>query len=178
MSQVLNLIVAVDTNTCIGKAGPVPLVWKQAEDMRRFKSRTTGNVVIMGYNTFTSIGRPLPNRINIVVTRRHLNEFDGKKNIIAAKSLESAILLAKSLGKGKEIFLIGGGMLYNEAIEKDLVKCFCITLIDTKLPEDPENVHVKFPVFHSDTWEKQNVDGTEPDDRNEFYAVYVDIRRK
>ena len=173
--QVLNLIVAIDKNQCIGKTGAVPLIWKQKEDLTRFKNRTTGSVVIMGYNTFMSIGKPLPKRANIVVTSKHFDELNAKDGFLTAKSLEEAVKMGEIIGK--EMFLIGGGMLYNEAIKKDLVKRYCITIVETILPEDAENSFVNLPTFTKE-WEKEILGDSDPDEENEFYALFVDIRRK
>jgi len=178
MSQrILNLIVAVDLVQCIGKSGPHPIVWKQKEDMRRFRERTTGNVVIMGYNTFQSMGRPLPKRENIVVSRAHKEELLKRGDVIVVESLEEAIGLGATVFPQKELFLIGGGMLYNDAIKKDLVKCYCLTIFETCLPEHSDNSFVELPKFDS-SWEKQMMGGADADEANEFYSVFVDIRSK
>lgn len=174
--QVLNLIIAVDTNRCIGKSGPVPLVWKQKEDMKRFKNLTTGNVVIMGANTFFSMGsKPLPNRTNIVVTKKNFAAISDIEGVDAVQSLDEAIEFAKEFGK--EIFLIGGGMLYNEAIKRDLIKAYYITIFETQLPEDPTNSRVNFPVFYNNIWTREYLGDADADTKNEFYSVFVDIRR-
>lgn len=173
--QVLNLIVALDKNRCIGKSGPIPLVWKQKEDMKRFKQRTTGGVVIMGYNTFMSMGKPLPKRANIVVSANHSDELRKRADLLVATSLEEAIKMGKIIGL--EMFLIGGGMLYNEAIKKDLVKQYCITIVETELPADAENSFVNLPTITKE-WEKEILGDAGPDEENKFYSVFVDIRRK
>ena len=171
--RVLNLIVAVDLVRCIGRSGPVPLVWKQKEDMKRFKKLTTGNTVIMGYNTFMSMGKPLPNRANIVVSSQHFEELNARDDLLAARSLEDAIAMGEIIGK--EQFLIGGAMLYNEAIKKDLVKNYRITIFETRLPDHKDNAYVNFPVFGKE-WKKENVGGADVDEENEFYTVFADIR--
>lgn len=171
--RVLNLIVALDLARCIGRSGPVPLVWKQKEDMKRFKKLTTGNTVIMGYNTFASIGKPLPKRANIVVSSRHFDELNQRDDLLVARNLEDAIAMGEIIGN--ELFLIGGGMLYNEAIKKDLVKNYRITIFETRLPDHKDNAYVEFPVFSKD-WKKENIDGADIDEENEFYSVFADIR--
>jgi dihydrofolate reductase len=173
MKRSLNLIVAVDLASCIGRSGPVPLVWKQKEDMKRFKKLTTGNTVIMGYNTFLSIGKPLPKRANIVVSSRHFDELSKRDDLLVAKSLEDAIAMGEIIGE--ELFLIGGGMLYNEAIKKDLVKNYRITIFEARLPNHEDSAYIEFPVF-SEEWKKENVGGANIDENNEFYSVFADIR--
>lgn len=107
----ISIIVAMDEKRGIGKNGGIP--WHIPEDLKRFKAITSGHPVIMGRKTFESIGHPLPNRTNIVVTR------DKKKTIsgtIMANSLEEAIRLAQGKPGSDEISIIGGGQIYAQAI--------------------------------------------------------------
>jgi dihydrofolate reductase len=141
--KILNLIVAVDSKMRIGNAGPHKLVFKQKSDMDRFKKLTTGNVVIMGYNTYKSIGKALPNRENIVVSSSHFNEIFRTDVIESAASLEEAIDIAKTY-TNKEVFLIGGGQLYNYAIHHDLVKRYFVTMVYTNIDGD---LKVEIPIL-------------------------------
>ena len=129
----INLIVAVDSQcNGIGKDGKIP--WHNKDDMKFFKNITTGdgnNAVIMGRKTFESIGKPLPNRLNIVISRTLTNIND----CIVKNSLEDAIAYAKSKNKDN-VFIIGGESIYNNAIVKNLVDNFFITKIDTNLSEN------------------------------------------
>lgn len=176
MKRFLNLIVAADVNGCIGKAGPEPLVWKQRADMLRFKELTSGNVVIMGRNTFESLGKPLPNRINIVITTRAKEGLLANDDVIVASSLEEACDWSKEFFPTKKPFLIGGGMVYNEAIQKDLVGKYYITVIKTKIEGD---AIVKFPDFSDlGIWEHELLEAVDADERNQFKSVFMDIRRK
>ena len=176
MKNSVSLIVSADVNGCIGKSGPEPLVWKQKADMMRFKKLTTGNVVIMGFNTFVSLGRPLPNRINIVDSKRHKDELLARNDVIVVESLEEAITLAITAFPDKKPFLIGGGMLYNEAIEKDFVKEFFLTVVKTSIQGD---AIVKFHKFSdSSKWEYCNEESVLADDSNEFKSIFFDVRRK
>lgn len=99
-------------NRALGKDNE--LIYKIPEDLKRFKEKTSGHVVIMGRKTFESIGKALPNRINIVITK---NPSFSAENVVVAHSLEEALRLAE-LKEEKEVFIIGGGLLYKEAIEK------------------------------------------------------------
>lgn len=110
MRQEINLIAAVSENNVIGKDGKLP--WHISADMRRFRELTTGNTVIMGRKTFESIGRPLPNRYNIVITSNREFVAEG---CIVAHSLEEALEKARENGQGN-IFIIGGGQVYEGAI--------------------------------------------------------------
>lgn len=118
----LNIIAAVAQNGVIGKDGNLPFSLK--EDMARFKSLTLHNVVIMGKNTFLSIGAPLKNRINIIVSST-LKSADGAYIV---KSLADALTLAKSIAPDKDVFAIGGQSIYNECLM--LADKLYITLVD------------------------------------------------
>lgn len=106
----INIIAAVSENGVIGKDGQIP--WHISEDLRRFKELTTGHVVVMGRKTFESIGRALPNRVNIVVTRDHNFNAEG---CIVCHSFEDAIRVAKE--SDDRIFIMGGGQVYEEGMQ-------------------------------------------------------------
>jgi len=105
----LTLIVAHDQNRLIG--GGNSLLWHLPEDLKRFKALTSGHPILMGRKTFESIGRPLPNRSNIVITR---NEDWSQEGVFTASSLEEAIGMASMMDS--HIFLIGGGELYAQGL--------------------------------------------------------------
>ena len=100
----INVIVAYDKNLAIGKDNT--LVWRQSADLKRFKELTTGNTVVMGRKTFESIGKPLPNRRNIVITRQDI-QIEGVEII---KSIEEI----KNIEE--DIFIIGGGEIYKSCL--------------------------------------------------------------
>jgi len=89
------------------------------EDMSRFQKLTTGGVVIMGRKTFESIGKPLPNRFNIVISSQE--DYSPPEGGLLVSSLEAALSFAKKLHPDKEVWIIGGGQVYREAIEKDIL---------------------------------------------------------
>ena len=93
----ISIIAAVSKNGVIGVDNKLP--WNLPEDLKRFKELTTNNVVIMGRKTYESIGKPLPNRINIVITR---NEDFSVPGVLTAKSLQNGLLKA---GGKKDIFI-------------------------------------------------------------------------
>lgn len=110
MQQKINIIAAFSMNRVIGSHGKIP--WNLPEDMKRFKKLTLENTVIMGRKTFQEIGRPLPDRLNIIVSSSA--EFSGE-NLLTACSLENALELA---GKhsDREIFLCGGQQIYQDGL--------------------------------------------------------------
>ena len=106
----LSVLVAVAKNGVIGKDNR--LLWKLSDDLKWFKKRTTGHVVIMGRKTYDSIGKPLPHRVNLVISRnRHLQP----EGVTVARSLEAAIRLATALTDKEEVFIIGGQQIYELA---------------------------------------------------------------
>lgn len=108
----INIIVAIgEGNRVIGNEGKLP--WHIPEDLKRFKTLTMGHPIIMGKNTFFSIGRALPGRTNIVLTD---TPWEAPEGVIVAFSLEDAIQKAKAFPGSEEVFVIGGGMVYREAL--------------------------------------------------------------
>lgn len=91
------------------------LLWKIKDDLKRFKNMTTGHAIIMGRNTYLSIGRPLPNRTNIVVSGTGDKDITPDENLLVVDSTEKALEEAKKIEK-EEIFIVGGGMIYNSFI--------------------------------------------------------------
>jgi dihydrofolate reductase len=106
----LGLVVAMSEDRCIGLDGKLP--WHISEDLKHFKRLTVGHAIIMGRKTFESIGRPLPKRRNIVITRRQSYAPDGSVEV--ATSLEEAIALARQTDPMPMI--IGGASVYAEAL--------------------------------------------------------------
>lgn len=131
----VNLIVAITDNNAIGRKGE--LLFKLKTDMQNFKKLTTDNIVIMGRNTYDSIGKPLPNRINVVLTSEPDRISDFKDGIICFDEMEEAIESMKRVYPDKEIFIIGGGQIYRYALENNLVDKLYITKIK-KVVEDAD----------------------------------------
>ena len=121
----VSLIVAYDRNRLIGKDGKMP--WFIDGELRRFRELTTGNVVIMGRKTIEAIGKPLPDRVNIVISRD--KNYDGG---IMARSFDEA--MEKARETGLEIYITGGSTVYAPAI--DIVDKMYITEIDAEYEGD------------------------------------------
>ncbi len=136
----IGLIVAYTNNRVIGNKGQIP--WKIKGEQRRFRELTTGNIVIMGRKSYEEIGRPLPNRTTIVVSRT--KNFDAQ-NCYTATSLEEAIDMAEKMNKN--IYISGGAGLYGEAM--DIVEKMYITEIDAEIEGD-----TFFPVFDVNEFDK------------------------
>jgi len=127
MTQI-SIIAAIDKKQGLGKDNK--LLFKISEDLTRFKKLTLNHPIIMGRKTFESIGRPLPQRTNIIVTRNNDYSVEG---CLVCHSLDEAIGLAKDRDK-HEIFIIGGGQIYQQAI--DLADKLYLTLINKELKAD------------------------------------------
>jgi dihydrofolate reductase len=108
----LSIIVVLAPNNAIGFQQQ--LLWKISEDLQYFKRITTGHCVVMGFNTFSSLGRPLPNRRNIVLS--HVPITHPPAGIEIAYSLPEAIALASQPNPTDEIFIIGGAQLYQQTL--------------------------------------------------------------
>lgn len=129
----VSIIVAVSENNAIGKNNN--LLWHLPVDMKFFKETTLGHCVVTGRKNYESIPekfRPLAGRTNIVVTR---NEAYAQENVSVVHSLEEAIALGKSLNE-KELFIIGGGQIYDEAMKKNVVDRIYLTRVKTNLEAD------------------------------------------
>ena len=136
----VTLVAAVAANGVIGVDGDLP--WRLPEDLAHFKQLTMGHPMIMGRATFDSIGRALPGRTTIVVTRNPEWSADG---VETAPSLEAALERAGKLDD--DIFIVGGGQIYAEALASDVVDLLCITRVAAAPDGD-----VRFQVLDWERW--------------------------
>ena len=151
MSNTISMIAAIGKNRELGKGND--LLWKIPDDLKRFRSTTKGHPCVMGRKTYESIvailGKPLPNRTNIVVTHDANWIHEG---VFPVSSIEDAIQLAKRKPGGDEIFIIGGGQIYELGIS--YADKLYLTLIDDSKEADsffPEYQHIfKKKVFEED----------------------------
>lgn len=134
------MIVAYDKNRLIGREGDLP--WRIPEDLKKFKEITSGNIVIMGRKTYESIGKPLPNRINMVITR---NKDYKPEGVFVFSSIKDA--LRKASVFHKEIFFIGGQSIYSEIL--DIVDTMYISHINEEYEGD-----AYFPEVDFSSWKK------------------------
>lgn len=128
-------IVAVDRSGAIGKGGKLP--WHYSADMKFFKETTTGNTVVMGHNTWLTLKKPLPNRLNIVLSRT--KEIPPQASLVVLRDVESVLSMANDL-KG-DLFVIGGEQVYRSFlpyVEKWIVTEVPLTVegADAFVPED------------------------------------------
>jgi dihydrofolate reductase len=161
-------VVAVARNGVIGRDNR--LLWRLKSDLRRFRALTTGKPIIMGRKTFLSIGRPLPNRRNIIVTRDPAFQADG---IETAPSIEAALDLGKAAARAMqadEIIIGGGGDIYRALIDR-CAKAY-VTLVDTEVEGD---AHFRWPL--GDGWIETRRETHRPDADNEFGYSFIDYKR-
>ena len=133
----ISIIVAVDKNRGIGKTdlGVGRLLWNIPDDLKHFKELTTGHPVIMGRKTFESVlsylKKPFPERTNIVITRDGNYRYEG---VIVVHSLESALKRAKESPGNNEIFITGGGQIYQQALP--FAERIYLTLVEDEYDAD------------------------------------------
>jgi dihydrofolate reductase len=135
----VSIICAIGKNKAIGRDNK--LLWDIPHDLKHFKDITAGHPIIMGRKTFESIGRPLPDRTNIIVTR---DESYQQDKCLVAHSLEEAIQRGKEIDS-EEIFVIGGGSIYAQAI--NLVDKLYLTIVDNVV-EDADTFFPEYEQFN------------------------------
>tara|TARA_X000000950_G_C13695022_1_gene569723 strand:- start:285 stop:773 length:489 start_codon:yes stop_codon:yes gene_type:complete len=149
----ITIIAAIAKNNALGKDND--LIWHLPADLKRFKNVTSGHPILMGRNTFESIGKPLPNRTTVIITR---NKDYVKEGCLIANSVEEAIELVQDK---PEIFIIGGAQVYNYAMKNNLVDALDITQVHHKFEAD-----AFFPEIDADVWQLVKQEDFKADDKN------------
>jgi len=149
----ISIIAAMGRNRAIGKDGGLP--WRLPADMKFFKSKTMGHHVIMGRRTWEEVGRPLPGRTNIVISRSAAFTAEGA---VAVPSLDEALKSAKG---DDEAFIVGGALIYELALP--VADRMYLTLIDQEFDAD-----TFFPPFDEDEWVQIERQDNLPDDENRW----------
>lgn len=163
------MIAAASENNVIGRGGKLP--WHLKNDLRHFKERTTGHPVIMGRKTFESIGRPLPNRRNIVITRQ--NGWSAL-SVATAHSLEEALSLVTTEGRRQttdEIVIIGGGEIYRQALP--LAHRIYLTRVHAVIDGD-----AFFPQLPVGEWKEMSREEHAADSENEYPYTFLTYERQ
>jgi dihydrofolate reductase len=164
--MLISIIVAVTANGVIGKDNQ--LLWRLPSDMKRFKQLTMGNPIIMGRKTYESIGKPLPGRTSIVVTRNPEYKLD---EAIVVNSLQEAIAKARDLN-AEEAFIIGGGELYSQA--QSVSDRLYITEIHTNMAGD-----TFFEIENPSQWIESERSVHQADDKHKYEFAFVNyIKQK
>jgi dihydrofolate reductase len=160
----INIIVAIDLHNAIGKNNQ--LLWHLPADLKNFKALTTNKTVIMGRKTYDSIGKPLPNRTNIVITSQ-LNLI--KEGVVVVNSLEQALEFAYK--ENNDIFVIGGAMIYEMALP------FCNKLFITKVQTLKKDADTFFPDIDFSDWKEIQSLHFSANEKNEFDFDFIEYER-
>lgn len=155
----ISIIVATSKNRVIGNNNS--LIWKLPADLKRFKQITTGNTVVMGRKTYESIGKPLPNRRNIIITRDTNYLVD---NCEIVNSIEEALMLCNN-----DCFIIGGGEIYKQSI--DIADKIYLTLVQEDFEGD-----TYFPEIGKE-WTKVIREDFEPDEKNAHKYSFINYEK-
>lgn len=165
----ISLVVAVTRNHVIGRDGGLP--WRLSTDLKRFKALTTGKPVVMGRVCYDSIGKPLPGRPNIVITR---NRHFAPEGVIVVHSLkeglERAAAEATTLGVN-EIAVIGGGVVYREVMDRATI--LHVTHIEAEIDGD-----TFFPEIDPSIWEAGPAESVPAGERDDHPTRFVTYRRR
>jgi dihydrofolate reductase len=163
--MLVSLIVAMAEHGVIGRGGDLP--WRLSADLRRFKQLTMEHHILMGRITYESIGRPLPGRKMIVITRQA--DFAADTATVV-HSLDAAIEAAREVGDD-EAFIIGGGEIYQQALE--MVDRIYLTRVHVEVDGD-----TYFPAVDFDRWRLVEEEHIPSDERNEFAHTFQIYTRK
>lgn len=160
----ISIVVAAAENGVIGKDNQ--LLWKLSSDLKRFKNITTNHYILLGRKTFESIGRPLPNRTSLIISRNFECDFE---NCFVFGTINDAIVFAAQQNQ-QEIFIVGGGEIYKQIMP--LVNTIHLTIVHTEIEGDThfEYDDANWKVLHSEFIEK--------DEKNEFDSTYVVLERE
>jgi dihydrofolate reductase len=159
----VSIVVAMDERGAIGRGGGLP--WRLSDDLKRFKALTMGKPIVMGRRTWDSIGKPLPGRHNIVVTRRTGFEVPG---VTVAASLDDALLAA---GDVPEVCIIGGAEIYRLALPRtDLIH---LTRVHAVVDAD-----TYFPELTAEDWDEVVIERRPADARHSYPYSFVELRRR
>ena len=161
----VSLIAALDRNHAIGRDNELP--WRLPDDLKRFKALTLGKPVLMGRKTAESLGRALPGRLNLVLTRSGRVPFEGMQ---AVATVDEALAAAAGQGAA-ELCVIGGGEVY--ALMLPHAQVMHLTHVDTVV----EDADAFFPAFDAADWVEIARDVHGPDDRHAQAYAFVDYRR-
>ena len=160
----ITIIAAIAKNNALGKDND--LIWHLPADLKRFKKLTSGHYILMGRNTFESIGKPLPNRTSVIITR---NDNYFKDGCLIANSIEQAINLAED---EEHVFIIGGAQVYKQAIERDLVDQLDITMVHKDFEAD-----VFFPEIDKKVWREVSREDFKADEKNKYDFSFISYQK-
>ena len=159
----ITIIAAIANNNALGRNND--LIWHLPADLKRFKKTTTGHHIIMGRNTFESIGKPLPNRTTVIITRNTGYKAEG---CVVVNSLKEALEVAKN---DESPFIIGGAQIYEQAI--NIADKLDITEVHYNFEAD-----VFFPEIDKNIWKEVSREYFTADEKNKYDYHFVSYTRK
>lgn len=162
--MIISIIVAVDNNNGIGKNNS--LLCKLKDDLLNFKNLTKNHCILMGRKTFESIGKPLPNRTNIIISRNYNKNYD---NTFIFNNINQAIDFAKEKNEN-ELFICGGGEIYKYFLENNLVNKIYLTQINNNF-----NADTFFPQINFKQWKIISETQFKKNEFNEFDFTILEI---
>ncbi len=159
----ISIIVAAAENGVIGKDNQ--LLWKLSSDLKRFKHITTGHYILLGRKTFESIGKPLPNRTSLIISRNFKCDFE---NCFVFATINDAIVYSAQNNQD-EIFVIGGGEIYKQIMP--LTNTIHLTIVHTEIDGDT------YFEYDDSNWKVLHTEFIPKDEKNEFDSTYVVLER-
>lgn len=166
--MIVSHIVAASENHVIGVKGDLP--WHIPEDLKFFKDKTAGSVIVMGRKTYDSLGKPLPKRTNIVVSRSaEASEFP--KEVKLFSDIKEAVMQAKKIGAEQgleEVFIVGGSEIYKQTLELNLVDRIYLTKIHTQIA----NGDAFYPSFDAEKFKLTDERFSENDSYRYVFLTY------
>lgn len=159
----ISLIAAMAHHRVIGKNNQLP--WHLPADLKHFKVLTTGKTVVMGRKTFEAIGKPLPNRKNIVLTR---DIHWGSDGVTVVHSWEQALEMCNN---AEEVMVIGGAQLYEQLLPK--ASQLYLTMIDAEIEGDSY-----FPEWKATEWQEEERHEQGKDEKNSYNMIFITLKRR
>ena len=157
----ISIVVAIAANNAIGKDNQ--LLWRLPNDLKHFKQITSGHTIIMGRKTYDSVGKPLPNRRNVVITRQNIN-IEGCEVV---NSLDAALALCAD---EPEVFIVGGAEIYKQAMQA--TDRIYLTIVHQDFDGDTYFAEIK-----ADEWKESEREDYQPDEKHQFAYSFITLER-
>lgn len=161
----ISIIAAISKNNALGKDND--LIWHLPADLKRFKKITSGHTIIMGRKTFESIGKPLPNRKSIIITRNTNYQIEG---CTIVHSLDEAIA---KLADEEKAFIIGGAQIYKQSLENNIADQLDITFVHQEFEAD-----AFFPNIDTEVWKEVAREDCKADEKNNYDYSFVTFKKR
>ena len=159
--MIISVVVAIAANNAIGKDNQ--LLWRLPNDLKHFKEITSGHTIIMGRKTYDSVGKPLPNRRNIIITRQNII-IEGCEVV---NSLDAALALCDD---EPEVFIVGGAEIYKQAM--NATDRIYLTIVHQNFDGD-----TYFPEIKKDEWKETDREDHQTDEKHQFSYSFITLER-